>query len=88
MRITAVTHDLRLQRRSHPCPVFDGGRSSPDAKVLLLRGANKLFDVTGRLAARFPHDHRAGDPVAVDTFFVGHLKGVDKVYLQIAVDCC
>ena len=28
-----------------------------------------------------------GDLVAVDTFFVGHLKGVGKVYLQSAVDC-
>ena len=29
----------------------------------------------------------AGDLVAVDTFFVGHLKGVGKVYLQTVVDC-
>jgi transposase InsO family protein len=28
-----------------------------------------------------------GDLVAVDTFFVGHLKGVGKVYLQSAIDC-
>ena len=26
--------------------------------------------------------------MAVDTFFVGHLKGVGKVYLQSAIDCC
>lgn len=32
--------------------------------------------------------HFTGDLVAVDTFFVGHLKGVGKVYLQSAVDCC
>lgn len=25
--------------------------------------------------------------MAVDTFFVGHLKGVGKVYLQTAIDC-
>jgi transposase InsO family protein len=25
--------------------------------------------------------------VAVDTFFVGHLKGVGKVYLQTVIDC-
>lgn len=25
--------------------------------------------------------------MAADTFFVGHLKGVRKVYLQTAVDC-
>ena len=28
-----------------------------------------------------------GDLVAVDTFFVGHLKGVGKIYLQSAIDC-
>ena len=32
--------------------------------------------------------HYSGDLVAVDTFFVGHLKGVAKVYLQSAIDCC
>ena len=26
--------------------------------------------------------------VAVDTFFVGVLKGFGKVYLQTAIDCC
>jgi transposase InsO family protein len=31
--------------------------------------------------------HYSGDLVAVDTFFVGHLKGVGKVYLQSAIDC-
>ena len=32
--------------------------------------------------------HYSGDLFAVDTFFVGHLKGVGKVYLQSAIDCC
>jgi len=32
--------------------------------------------------------HYSGDLVAVDTFFVGHLKGIGKVYLQTAIDCC
>jgi transposase InsO family protein len=31
--------------------------------------------------------HVSGDLVAVDTFFVGHLKGVGKVYLLSAIDC-
>jgi transposase InsO family protein len=31
--------------------------------------------------------HHSGDLVAVDTFFVGHLKGVGKIYLQSAIDC-
>ena len=32
--------------------------------------------------------HFSGDLVAVDTFFVGHLKAIGKVYLQTAIDCC
>jgi transposase InsO family protein len=31
--------------------------------------------------------HYTGDLVAVDTFFVGTLKGVGKVYLQAVLDC-
>ena len=48
-----------------------------------------------RLLERFSPEFRerhirtrhTGDLVAVDTFFVGHLKGVGKVHLQTAVDC-
>ena len=29
----------------------------------------------------------SGDLVAVDTFFIGHLKGVGKIYLQTVIDC-
>jgi len=32
--------------------------------------------------------HYTGDLLAVDTFSVGSLKGVGKVYLQSAIDCC
>lgn len=32
--------------------------------------------------------HHTGDLLAVDTFFVGRLKGVGKIYRQSAVDCC
>lgn len=31
--------------------------------------------------------HRTGELVAVDTFFVGALKGVGRVYMQSVVDC-
>jgi len=31
--------------------------------------------------------HHTGELVAVDTFFVGSLKGVGKVYLQSVIDC-
>lgn len=34
---------------------------------------------------RHIHTRHTGDLVAVDTFFVGHLKGVGKVYLQTLV---
>ena len=48
-----------------------------------------------RLLERFSPEFRerqietkhTGDLVAVDTFFVGTLKGVGKVYLQTAIDC-
>ena len=55
----------------------------------------ELTDEQIRLLERFSPEFRerhietqhTGDLVAVDTFFVGHLKGVGKVYLQTAVDC-
>ena len=55
----------------------------------------ELSDEQVRLLERFSPEFRerhietrhSGDLVAVDTFFVGHLKGVGKVYLQTAVDC-
>lgn len=31
--------------------------------------------------------HHTGDLVAIDTFFVGKLKGIGKVYLQTVIDC-
>lgn len=48
-----------------------------------------------RLLERFSPEFRerqietfgVGNPVAVDTFFVGTLKGVGKVYLQSVIDC-
>jgi len=48
-----------------------------------------------RLLERFSPEFRerhivtrhTGELVAVDTFFVGHLKGVGKVYLQSVIDC-
>jgi transposase InsO family protein len=54
-----------------------------------------LTDEQVRLLERFSPEFRerhietrySGDLVAVDTFFVGHLKGVGKVYLQTAIDC-
>jgi len=54
-----------------------------------------LTDVQIRLLERFSPEFRerhietrhTGDLVAVDTFFVGTLKGVGRVYLQSAIDC-
>jgi transposase InsO family protein len=54
-----------------------------------------LTDEQIRLLERFSPEFRerhietrhTGELVAVDTFFVGHLKGVGKVYLQSAIDC-
>lgn len=55
----------------------------------------KLSDEQVRLLERFSPEFRerhietryTGDLVAVDTFFVGTLKGVGKVYLQTVIDC-
>lgn len=54
----------------------------------------KLTDAQVRLLERFSPEFRerhietrwTGDLVAVDTFFVGTLKGVGKVYLQTVID--
>jgi transposase InsO family protein len=55
----------------------------------------ELSDDQIRLLERFSPEFRerhietryTGDLVAVDTFFVGTLKGVGKVYLQSVIDC-
>ena len=55
----------------------------------------KLSEEQIRLLERFSPEFRerhiqtrfTGDLVAVDTFFVGTLKGVGKVYLQSVIDC-
>jgi len=55
----------------------------------------ELSEEQVRLLERFSPEFRerhiearhTGDLVAVDTFFVGTLKGVGKVYLQSAIDC-
>ena len=62
MRTHCTTDQLVFEgfgRRSRRSVVgaFDGGRPTSDSGVLLLREADRLFDVTGRLAACFV-DHR------------------------------
>lgn len=55
----------------------------------------ELTDIQVRLLERFSPEFRerhietryTGDLVAVDTFFVGTLKGVGRVYLQSVIDC-
>jgi len=55
----------------------------------------ELTDEQIRLLERFSPEFRerhietkhTDDLVAVDTFFVGHLKGVGKIYLQSTIDC-
>lgn len=57
--------------------------------------AFELSDEQIRALERFSPEFRerhietshTGDLVAVDTFFVGTLKGVGKVYLQSVIDC-
>lgn len=55
----------------------------------------KLTDKQIRLLERFNPEFRerhieaphSGALLAVDTFFIGHLKGVGRVYAQTAIDC-
>ena len=55
----------------------------------------ELSEEQTRLLERFSPEFRerhieaphTGSLVAVDTFFVGTLKGVGKIYLQTAIDC-
>ncbi len=64
-------------------------------KLSLLELAKELNDEQIRLLERFSPEfrerqievHYTGELVAVDTFFVGALKGVGKVYLQTVLDC-
>lgn len=71
-----------------------------DKRLLRLEkaAADRSFELTDeqiRLLERFSPEfrerhietHYPGDLVAVDTFFVGTLKGVGKVYLQSVIDC-
>jgi transposase InsO family protein len=53
---------------------------SPEQIVMLERFSPEFRD-------RHIHVERTGELVAVDTFMVGSLKGVGRVYLQAAIDC-
>ena len=59
-----------------------------DRKIELSHEQIRLLE---RFSPEFRERHietrHTGDLVAVDTFFVGHLKGVGKVYLQSVIDC-
>jgi transposase InsO family protein len=50
------------------------------------RGADPRFSREFR--ERHLEAPHTGSLVAVGTFFVGTLKGVGKLYLQTAIDCC
>ena len=55
----------------------------------------KLSDEQIRLLERFSPEfrerhietHHTGELIAVDTFYVGTLKGIGRIYLQSAIDC-
>jgi transposase InsO family protein len=64
-------------------------KATAERKVELSEEQTRLLE---RFSPEFRERHieapRTGSLVAVDTFFVGTLKGVGKVYLQTAIDCC
>ncbi len=67
---------LRLERH-----VRDTGIALNDDQVRSLERFSPEF------RERHIETRCSGDLVAVDTFFVGTLKGVGKIYLQSAIDC-
>jgi transposase InsO family protein len=54
--------------------------------------SDEQVEALGRFSPEFRERHieahYSGDLLAVDTFVVSHLKGVGKIYLQSAIDCC
>jgi len=63
-------------------------KSTAERKIELTEEQVRLLE---RFSPEFRERHieapHTGSLVAVDTFFVGALKGVGKVYLQTAIDC-
>jgi transposase InsO family protein len=63
-------------------------RSTAERKTEL---RDEQIRLLGRFSPEFRERHietpHTGALVGVDTFFVGALKGVGKVYLQTAIDC-
>lgn len=63
-------------------------KETSDRKIALSEDQIRLLE---RFSPEFRERHieaeHTGSLVAVDTFFVGVLKGVGKIYLQTAIDC-
>ena len=63
-------------------------KSTAERKIELTEEQTRLLE---RFSPEFRERHieapHTGSLVAVDTFFVGTLKGVGKLYLQTAIDC-
>jgi transposase InsO family protein len=63
-------------------------KATAERKIELTEEQTRLLE---RFSPEFRERHieapHTGSLVAVDTFFVGTLKGVGKVYLQTAIDC-
>lgn len=66
------------------------------SKACRIMGCSRqqFYEIRSRLLERFNpererhiHTRHTGDLVAVDPFFVSHLKAVGKVYAQTAIDC-
>jgi hypothetical protein len=68
------------QARAPAAPRKDDGRAQGPA-------LGRADPPPRALLARIPRAPHTGSLVAVDTFFVGVLKGVGKLYLQTAIDC-
>lgn len=74
-----LTHDKRLLRLEQ--------HVSKQKTELTEQQIRALERFSPEFRDRHIETHHTGELVAVDTFFVGVLKGVGKVYLQTVIDC-
>ena len=68
--------------------VYCGWRSpSQSARSSCRTNRSGCWSGSPEFRERHIETRHTGDLVAVDTFFVGHRKGIRKVYLQSVIDC-
>jgi transposase InsO family protein len=85
----------RARRLAAPQPAHQARAAAPAGERETAERQISLSDEQVKLLERFSPEFRerhieaehTGSLVAVDTFFVGTLKGIGKIYMQSAIDC-